>query len=192
MRALAAALGIVIIACVAMLNPGREPVADASFHFMRVYAVMGGLDTNQDVQYVELRMTSGGQTQVGGTVICFFDASGAPSAQFKFASDHAETSSSQSSILVGSGAFDSAWAHSPDELFGPSTVTSISGSALVTAPVRESGKVAFGTDSATEPANMCGAGFGVIDSVAYGPAYSGPVDFGTKAAATCRGSQFWR
>ena len=181
MRAVAAALGVVVIVCVAMLNVGGAQVADASFHQMRVYAVMGGLDSNLDVQYVELRMTSGGQTQVGGKVICFFDANGAPSAQFKFASNHAETSANQSSILVGSPAFDGAWEHSPDELFGPSTVTSVSGTAFVTAPVLANGKVAFGTDSATEAALMCGAGFAVIDSVAYGPSYTGTVNFGTKA-----------
>ncbi len=157
--------------------------AAASFHIMRVYGVMGGANGDANIQYVELRMADPGQSLLfsgsfGTAVLCFFDSSGAPYARFKFPSDVAN-SADEASILTGTAEFDANWAAgSPDFTFSGANTTAIAGGADVLHPVRApAGKVAFGTDGATTPAAMCGASFSVIDSVAYGSAYSGTVNF---------------
>ncbi|HSP54318.1 MAG TPA: hypothetical protein VLS25_01920, partial [Dehalococcoidia bacterium] len=160
--------------------------AAASFHIMRVYGVMGSATGDPNIQYVELRMADPGQNflssgSLGTTVLCLFDASGAPYARFKFPSDVAN-GADEASILTGTAEFDTNWAAgSPDFTFSAANTTAIAGGADVLHPVRSpAGKVAFGTDGATMAAAMCGASFSVIDSVAYGSAYSGAVNFGTK------------
>jgi hypothetical protein len=166
-----------------MLSPSQE--ADAAFHFMRVHGVMRGAGSNTHVQFVELRMASGGQTDVGGHVICFFDPAGDPWARFTFPGD-VQGGSAGSSILVGSASMNALWPHTPDFIFGPSNTVSFDLSADTSNPVYEGlghGKVAFGSDSAATPSEMCGTQFSVIDSVAYGSGYTGAVDYGTKFPA---------
>ena len=155
--------------------------ASAAFHIMRVYGVMGGANGNANIQYVELRMADPGQNFVSTHDICFFDPSGAPYARFTFPANVAN-SADEASILVGTSEFDANWAAgSPDFTFSAANTTAIAGGADVLHPLRSpSGKVSFGADSATTPAQMCGAMFSVIDSVAYGTGYSGAVDFGTR------------
>ena len=168
--------------------------AAASFHIMRVYGVMGGANGNANIQYVELRMADPGQNFLvlgsGGTaVLCFFAASGAPYARFKFPSD-VGNGADEASILIGTSEFDAAWAAgSPDFTFSAANTTAIAGGADVNHPVRApAGKVAFGTDSATTPSDMCDnvaplpSMFSPIDSFAYGAAYTGPVELGSKFA----------
>jgi hypothetical protein len=78
---------------------------------------------------------------------------------------------------------DALWPGTPDFVFGPGNTVGFDLSASTSSPVYEGsgqGKVAFGSDSATIPSEMCGSQFSVIDSVAYGAAYSGAVDFGTQ------------
>jgi hypothetical protein len=78
---------------------------------------------------------------------------------------------------------DALWPHTPDFVFDPSNTVSLDVAADAANPVYEgegSGQVAFGTDFATMPAEMCGTQFSVIDSVAYGSGYTGAIDFGTK------------
>lgn len=158
--------------------------ADASFHQMRMYSFMGGFDGDETVQFVELRMASGGQTNVGSKVLCFFDAAGNPWARFKFPNG-VGNGNQGSSILVGSEAFESAWgAGDVDFSFQPGNTTAIAVDASDTAPVPvAAGYVGFGGDSATQPGEMCAAGYGEIDSVAYGAAYTGGVNFGSKLAS---------
>ncbi|HET9477224.1 MAG TPA: hypothetical protein VFP63_07030 [Dehalococcoidia bacterium] len=155
--------------------------AAAAFHIMRVYGVMGGANGNANIQYVELRMADPGQNFVSTHDICFFDGSGAPYARFTFAGNVAG-GADEASILAGTSEFDANWAAgSPDVTFSGANTTAIAGGADVLHPLRSpSGKVSFGSDSATSPAQMCGAMFSVIDSVAYGTGYTGTVDFGTK------------
>ena len=168
------AFGVVVIAAT-MFSSSRD--SDAAFHLMRVYGVMGGAGGGSAVQYVELRMSDPGQQFVGTHDICFFDAAGAPYARFTFP-NNTSNGADEASILVGTAEFDTAWAAgSPDFTFSAANTTAIAGGADVLHPVRQpSGKVVFGSDSATVPAIMCAGSFAPIDSIAYGTAYSGGVD----------------
>lgn len=178
------AAAVAVAAVVLSLGSTGAPTAEASFHQMRVYSVMGGFNGDETAQFVELRMATGGQTQVGGHVICFFSADGSPWARFKFP-NNVGNGDSGDSILVGSGAFDAAWgAGGPDFFFLPGTTTAIAFDASNTEPVPfPAGYVGFGSDSASQPSEMCLAGYSEIDSVAYGAAYTGGVNFGTKLAS---------
>ncbi len=179
MRRTLALIGIALATFVGIISMTQP--SDAAFHLMRVYGVMAGAAGNGNIQYVELRMTDAGQNFVAGHHICFFDASGAPYARFEFMSPNPANGADEASILVGSSEFDVAWAGTPDKIFGSANTVAIATGADVSHPVRApAGKVAFGTDLATVPANMCAGNFGVIDSIAYGTGYTGAVDFGTK------------
>jgi hypothetical protein len=152
---------------------------------MRVHAVMRAANGHPQIQYVELRMASGGQTQVSGHDICVFDPDGNPWARFTFPGN-VQNGALGSSILIGSPSMDALWPHAPDFVFDPANTVPFALNADPSNPVYEGlgqGKVAFGSDSATVPADMCGAQFSVIDSVAYGAGYTGSVDFGTKFAS---------
>ncbi len=173
-----------LLAIVALVGISQAQRTDAAFHIMRVYGVMGGASGDADVQYVELRMVSAGQTLVSGHHLCFYDASGSAYARFTFPSNVANGTLG-SSILISTSEFDSAWAAgSSDFLFSSSNTVAIAGGADVDHPVRSpGGKVSFGSDAAAVPAQMCQASFAVVDSVAYGTGYSGAVDYGTKLNA---------
>ena len=175
---LAVSLAVVLLV-VGFVGSAHE--SDATFHLMRVYGAMGGAFGNTNIQYVELRMTTGGQNLVAGHDICFYDATGAPYAKFRFAAN-APNGSGTASIMIGSTEFDTAWAAgSPDYLFNGSTVTQIAALADVNHPIRfPAGKIAFGTETSMTPAAMCQGSFALIDSVAYGTGYTGSVDLGTK------------
>jgi hypothetical protein len=172
------AIGLVAIALGLFAS---SDTSDAAFHWMRVYAVMAGANGTSDIQYVELRMTHSGQNFVAGHDICFFDATGAPYARFTFPSD-VVNDADEASILVGTTEFDAAWtAGSPDDPFfvavTAENTVKISNGSGEPHPVRgPSGKVSFGTDSATIPSAMCQGNFFPIDSLAYGTGYAGPVD----------------
>lgn len=180
----AIALAVVVMG-VGFLGSSKE--GDAAFHLMRVYGAMGGAFGDANIQYVELRMTTGGQNFVAGQDICFYDATGAPYAIFNFPSN--APSGTNTSILIGSSEFDSAWAAGTVDgtspllfTFSGSTVTQIAPQADVFHPIRlPAGKIAFGTETSMTPASMCQAGFTAIyDSVAYGTGYTGTVNFGMK------------
>src|SRR3972149_9717324 len=67
-----------LILAVAMLVAGlfsQAQEAHAAFHLIRIHAVMGGLNTVNTIQYVELRMGSGGQTVLTGHTLRFYDNS---------------------------------------------------------------------------------------------------------------------
>ena len=176
-----AALGVAAAVYGLPFRSGAPP-AEASFHLMRVHGVMRGFMGGSTFQFVELRMASGGQTQVSGHNICFFDPAGNPWGRFTFPGN-VSNGAQGSSILIGSPSMDAVWPSAPDFVFGPGNTVGFALTADPSNPVYEGfgqGKVAFGSDSATLPAEMCGAQFNVIDSVAYGTTYSGPVDFGTQ------------
>jgi hypothetical protein len=162
---------------------GSPKESDAAFHLMRIYGVGGGAFGDPNIQYVQLRMVTGGQNFVANHDICFFDATGAPYARFRFPSNVANGTGTPS-ILIATAEFDAAWAAgSPDFIFSGANTTQIAALADVSHPVRgPAGKVAFGTDTATMPAAMCQANFtpNLLDSVAYGTGYTGTVDLGTK------------
>jgi hypothetical protein len=177
-RGLVAAAGVLAVALLAAITASGTPQpAHASFHLMRIHAVMAGFEGDDLVQYVELRMASGGQTQVGGKVLCFYAGAGFPFRRFTFPDD-ANNGASGSSILVGTAAMDAEWPHEPDFLFEGNTVSVPGGSPDALPVPWPGGKVAFGTDSAATPDEYCAAGFNEIDSVAYG-SFGGTVDHGS-------------
>jgi hypothetical protein len=176
MRALVTSLALLGVVAILSLADG-SPRAEASFHLMRIHAVMAGLDGDDSRQYVELRMASGGQTQVGGKVLCFYAGAGFPFRRFTFP-ENVSNGATSSSILVGTAAMDAAWPQEPDFIFDGNTV-SIPGGSTDALPVPwPGGKVAFGTDTASDPADYCGASFDEIDSLAFSP-FGGTVDHGT-------------
>jgi hypothetical protein len=174
----------ILVAVSALTAVSQVQDSGAAFHIMRVYGVMGGAGGDADVQYVELRMAAAGQSLVSGHHLCLYDASGSPYARFAFTSN-VPNSANGSSILIGTSEFGAGWAAgSPDFLFSGANTVAIAGGADVGHPVRSAaGKVSFGTDAAVIAAQMCQGSFTVIDSVAYGTAYSGAVDFGTNLNA---------
>ena len=179
-----AALIALLFAFAGVLALRQETPADASYHYLRIHAVMTGYQGNTDVQYVELRMGEGGQTQTAGKVLCIFNPSGVPVGRFTFQSNHAVSSDPGSSILVSTQTMDAIWPRTPDEVFSVQTLTAIPpGQIFLSAPLLYAGKISFGTDTADVPAEMCAGGFNLIDSVAYGSDYTGGADFGTKFAS---------
>ena len=167
-RFLVAALTTLVLGVAFFGNPGQS---SASFHLMRIDAAMGGLNGDANVQYVELRSANAFQNQLGANsaVLCFWDATGALYARFKFSGNPTNTADG-ASYLVGTASFDAAWAAgSPDFTFGPTNTTAIAGGADVDHPLRSpGGKIAFGSDTQNTPALMCQAGFFLVDSVVYG------------------------
>lgn len=179
-----AALFALLFVFAGVLALRQETPADASYHYLRIHTVMTGYQGNTDVQYVELRMAEGGQTQTAGKVLCIFNPSGVPVGRFTFQSNHALGSDPGSSILISTLVMDAIWPRTPDEVFSVETITTIPpGQIFLSAPLPYAGKIAFGTDTADVPAEMCADGFDVIDSVAYGSGYTGAADFGTRFAS---------
>jgi hypothetical protein len=126
-------------------------------------------------------MAAGGQTQVENQVICFFGADGSPWARFRFP-NNVGNGDEGDSILIGSASFDAAWgAGSPDFFFLPGNTTAIAFDASTTEPIPfPAGYVGFGSDSATQPSEMCDPNYTDIDAVAYGTGYTAGTPFGTK------------
>lgn len=172
------ALVVMIVAstAVALLTLTAKD-GESAFHLNRIWGVMGGAGGDASIQYVEIRMATGGQNLLDGHDICFFDDNGDPWARFTF-DDGVSNGASGSSILIGSEMMDVKWtAGEPDFTFNADNTIAIAGGADLNAPVHPgSGKVAFGSDPA-EPAELCAGSFDVIDSVAYGSTYTGDTDF---------------
>ena len=168
--------------------------AQASFHCMRIAAVMGGANGDANIQYVELRMNLGGQSFVANHQIRFRNASSpTPVATFTFpdvggpGTPDVPISTSGSSILIATAEFAASATVTPDFIFSDGTVvdpntsmtvpSNMTGTGDLKHPVLPgSGKVSFadGFD------NCQFGGPTVVDSVAYGSAYTGTVDYGSK------------
>jgi hypothetical protein len=182
-RFFVAILSVFVLGLALLGNPGQS---NASFHLMRINSAMAGLNGDSTVQFVEIRTAAAFQNALftSSTVLCFYDATGAPYARFKFSSNPANNADG-ASYLVGTSSFDAAWAAgSPDFTFGAGNTTAIAGGADVDHPIRSpGGKISFGSDTQTTPALMCGSFF-LVDSVVYGSdGLPDPtVDFGTKFA----------
>ncbi|HEU4759062.1 MAG TPA: hypothetical protein VFT91_03675 [Dehalococcoidia bacterium] len=175
----AGALAVMLIALTIGVLVQSQP-ADAAFHLMRIYRVMGGTGGATSMQYVELRMTTDGQNLVSGHQLCFYNTAGTLTATFTFAGNTGDTFGFNDSILVGSQAFkDDTSVVDPDFVFvatgdpTPDTVDPMNNPVLNPVPA-PGGRVVFGTPVGMTP---CGS---VVDSVAYG-GYTGsqPMIFGT-------------
>src|SRR3990170_2625369 len=101
-----AATGIGLLALAAVVLQPQPALA--TFHCMRIHAVMAGFNGNNNIQYVELRMTSAGQNVVSGHTLKFYDStgpSGTLKATFTFPSDAANGLSGDS-ILVATSEYN--------------------------------------------------------------------------------------
>jgi hypothetical protein len=150
------------------------PSALAAFHCMRIHAVMSGFNTNDNVQFVELRMSSGGQTALAGHKMQFRDAAGTLQAEFTFPGNVANGLKGDS-ILIATAEYNDNYSpgHDADFEFSLANTTGADPLTPVQGP---GGKVTF------EPTANCSFTGSPVDSVAYG---SGAVtaDFGSKAVA---------
>jgi hypothetical protein len=146
---------------------------------MRIHAVMAGFNGNDDVQFVELRMSSAGQSVVGGHKLRFLDAGGAQTAEFTFPSN-VSNGATGDSILVATAEYndDHSPGHDADFEFSLTNTTGTSTDNRLHPVQSPGGKVIF------EPAGPRCSGAGTpVDSVAYDPAATVSPDFGTRAVA---------
>jgi len=192
MRQLFFLVGTVSILSIGLMM--QPQTASADFHCMRIAAVMAGPDGNANVQYVELRMTIGGQTNLPGRQLVFQDATGATQATFTFPST-VSGSASGASILVASREFAILTGLAPDFTFSATNTSGTDPNHPVQSP---GGRVIFRQNPMSPPTSAChfqdNRGFNVrmVDSVAYGsypsglnndPDNPGFAGFGTPAAA---------
>ena len=170
-------LSVLLAVCVSVsvFAVRQVQTAEAAFHCMRIHAVMGGFNGDNNVQYVELRMDMPGQTFISGHTIQFFDSAGTPKATFTFpASPPISNSSTGESILIATSEFNSnVTGGAADFTFsGTNTVGANGGDALH--PVQlPGGSVVF-------PGFTCGTPRSIVDSVAYG---SATATFGSAAVS---------
>ena len=181
---------IALMAVLAVLVQATQP-AQATFHCMRIHAVMGGFNGSDAVQYVELRMNLSGQSFVQNRKARFYDGSGTLKAEFTFpATATVGNAFTGDSILIATAEYNAASAGPgsggsggdadfvfTDAAFGGNTQGFNGGDPLH--PVEfPDGKVTFaeGSENCTGPVDS------VVDSVAYG-SFSGTVDYGSPAPA---------
>ncbi len=168
------AAGVVTPVLLLVASLGHVDIAYASFHCMRIHAVMAGLNGNSSIQYVELRMDQPGQEFVALQPLQFFDAAGVLKATFTFPVNVTNASTGDS-ILVATSEFSAAaMGGAADFTFSAANTAASNGGDPLHPVQSPGGKVVWAPGVAncalTVPA----------DSVAYGGA---PADFGTAAVA---------
>jgi Calx-beta domain len=95
---------ILLVALVAGVAVVPTPAA-ASEHLMYIDEVFGGVGYATDIDFIELRMYSGGQTDVAGTSVTIFDNSGAEIDEEQITNDSGITNgASGASILMATEA----------------------------------------------------------------------------------------
>jgi hypothetical protein len=146
---------------------------------MRIHAVMHQFYGDPQVQYVELRMNTGGQNLVGGHTIQFYDAANTLKATFTFPSSVANSTTGDS-VLIGTTQFnDVTPGGDADFPFAGNTVGH-NGFTDTGHPVQgPGGKVYFAPGNDNCDANFT-VSAGEVDSLAYGAAAA---DWGSAAAA---------
>lgn len=153
--------------------------ASAAFHLIRIHAVMAGVNGDNTIQYVELRMCSGGQPLLAGHTIKFYDGSGTLKATFTFPSNVSNASAGDS-VLVATSEYNAASSGpggggsggDADAVFSMANTTAVNGGDPLH-PIQDvNGKVRF----ADQESDGCDSGItntvGDADSVAYGTAAS--------------------
>lgn len=182
------AIMLAIVASATMIGVLQQASpANAAFHLMRIHAVMHGFQGNNNIQYVELRMCSAGQSFVSGHTIDFYDGSNVLKARFTFPGNVSFGSTGES-ILIATSEFDAASTGpgaggsggDADFVFSEANTAAFNGGDALHPVQGPDGKVVF----APLATDGCDAGFGVqagdVDSVAYG---TGTPDFGSAAPA---------
>jgi hypothetical protein len=110
---------IAVAIALGLLLAGR---AHATFHLMSVSEVGAGFHGDADVQFVELRLDAGGQTNLVDTRLTVFDAAG--NATELLLSDHpVADGSSGANVLYATAAFAAATGVVPDFVIPPGLVT---------------------------------------------------------------------
>jgi hypothetical protein len=89
-------------ACLALPLP-----AQASFHFMQIEQVIGGVNGDTTAQAVQLRMRVAGQTEVGGSELVVYDAAGNNPITILTFPNNVGTGAAGSRILITSSSFAS-------------------------------------------------------------------------------------
>ena len=167
-----------IFASLAVVFVPQGRTTYAAFHCMRIHALMGALNGDSTIQFVELRMNTDGQNFVAATPIRFYDSAGTLKATFTFPAS-VTNGLTGDSVLIATDEFNAtATGGAADFTFSGNTVGSNGGDPLH--PVQSpGGKVTF-----AEGFDNCDAGLtagpGEVDSLAYGGATA---DFGSAAVA---------
>jgi hypothetical protein len=170
--ALLTAAGGVMIALSA-----RVDVAYASFHCMRIHAVMGGFNGDNDIQYVELRMDDAAfpQNLVALTTIQFINSSNVVQATFTFPSNVTNAALGESILIATSDFNTAAIGGAADFVFSVGNTTTSTAADVLHPIQRPNGKVVYAPGSGGCTASI------PVDSVAYGV---GPTpNYGTAAVA---------
>jgi hypothetical protein len=173
----AGSFAIAALMLMAAMSQGARP-ALAGFHCMRIHAVMGGFNTNDNVQFVELRMNAAGQTLVSGHKVRFLDSAGTQTAEFTFPSGVVNGLKGDS-ILIGTAEFNNDYSPgaNADFEFTLANTTGTSNDNRLH-PVQPDGKVIF------DPLGTgCALSGPPIDSVTYGTGAVTANWDGSKAAA---------
>lgn len=169
------AAGALIPVLLLVASLGHVDIAYASFHCMRIHAVMGGYNGNSTIQYVELRMDEPGQEFVALQPLEFFDAAGVLKATFTFPANVTNASTGDS-ILVATSEFNAAaMGGTADFTFSNANTTASNGGDPLHPVQSPGGKVVWLPAGPT-----CTVRNPPADSVAYGGATA---DFGTAAVA---------
>ena len=101
---------------VALLALAAAPAAQASFHFMQIEQVIGGVNGDTTQQAIQLRMRSGGQNIVSLSRLNVFDAAGATPVLVVDLQSDVSASSGGSRVLIATAAFAAAQGITPDFL----------------------------------------------------------------------------
>ena len=156
--------------------------ASASFHCIRIHAVMAGFNGDNDIQYVELRMSKTVQNFVADTTIKFYDVDNMLKATFTFPSS-VPPNAFGDSILIGTQEFNkSTIGGNADFTFTNANTAGANGGDPLHPLQSPGGKVTFAEQAPLYAFTCTPGGPTVVDSVAYG-SFSGIVDYGSAATA---------
>lgn len=167
--------GVLAPALLLVATLGQADFAYASFHCMRIHAVMGGLNGNNTIQYVELRMDAPAQEFVAFQPLQFFDAAGVLKATFTFPANVTNASTGDSILIATSEFNGAAMGGTPDFTFSNANTAASNGGDPLHPVQSPGGKVVWLPAGPTCTVRPVPA-----DSVAYGGATA---DFGTAAVA---------
>jgi hypothetical protein len=178
---LAVVLSVPLAAFALVTQPG---VADAAFHCIRIHAVAGGVDGNNKVQYVELRMDTEFQTLLTGHTLQFFDATGTLKATFTFPAG-VTNGAVGDSILIATSEFATRFTGgSADFTFSATNTTGANGGDPLHPVQIPGGQIVWAgpnTACATLIAPVDAVGYGTATSI-YGPAAAALPNPGTLQA----------
>ncbi len=177
------------IAIIALAVGTAASTAQASFHFMQVEQIIGGVAGDTTKQAIQLRMRSAGQNQVGNTVIKVFDAQGLNPITVATLTSSVPMATGGARILIASPGFLAATE--------PDAVANFTMTALIPASYLAAGRLTFegagqiiwsvswGGAAYTGP--QTGSAFNDSDGN-FGPAFAGPLPSTTTQALRFNGA----